>query len=251
MHETATPKEIGFPSTHWSSVLAAGDIESQEGSEALGALLHRYQPALTWYLRQKFWVDGDAGSDILQSFIAEVVLAKELIRKARPEKGHQFRKFLLTAFHNFAASHVRRTKAQKRSPSGGFVSLDESPDREMGYVPEPSPEVFDVAWARGVIGEALRLMKAECEASGRPDIWGMFEGRLVGPILEGSEPVAYDELVKRFALQSPVQAQNLLVTAKRMFSRCLSAAVAEYATSEQDIESELRELQIVLAHATS
>lgn len=251
MHETATAKGIGFPSTHWSSVLAAGDTESQQGLEALGALLRRYEPALTWYLRQKFWVDGDEANDILQSFIAEVVLAKELIRKARPEKGFQFRKFLLTAFHNFAASHVRRTKAQKRCPSGGFVSLDESPDREMGYVAEPSPELFDVAWARGVIGEAMRLMKAECDGSGRPDVWGMFESRLVRPILEGIEPVAYDELVQRYGLQSPVQAQNLLVTAKRMFSRCLCTAVAQYATSEQDIESELRELQIILAHATS
>lgn len=244
-------KGVGFPSTHWSSVLAAGDIESQKGSEALGSLLHRYQPALTWYLRQKLWVDGDEANDILQSFIAEIVLAKELIRTAKPEKGHQFRKFLLTAFHNFAASHVRRTKAQKRHPSGGFVSLDEFPDREVGCVAEPSPELFDVAWARGIVGEAMRSMSAECEASGRRDIWGMFESRLVGPILEGADSVAYDELVRRFALQSPVQAQNLLVTAKRMFARCLNAAVAQYATSEQEIESELRELQIILSHAKS
>ncbi len=157
MRESGTAKDLEFPSTHWSSVLAAGETESEQGLEALDRLIRRYEPALKAYLRQKFGLDEGDARDVFQSFLLEVVLRKELIRKARPIKGYQFRSFLLTAFHNFVASDMRRELAQKRRPEGGFVAIDESSDRELGHVSAASSELFDVSWARAVVADALPL----------------------------------------------------------------------------------------------
>lgn len=46
-------------------------------------------------------------------------------------------------------------------------------------------------------------------------------------MLEGSEPVGYEDLVTRFGIVSPAAAQNLLATAKRIFVRYLKEVVAE------------------------
>ena len=107
-----------------------------------------------------------------------------------------------------------------------------------------------MAWARSVISEALRQMQAECESSGRTDLWGVFQCRVVGPILEGAPPVDYRELVERFGFQSPTQASNALTTAKRMYARALRSAVGEYARDEHEIESEIEELKGILARCS-
>jgi hypothetical protein len=98
-----------------------------------------------------------------------------------------------------------------------------------------------------VIHEALRLMRSECEATRQADIWGVFECRIVRPMFEGASPVEYGELVRRFAFQSPSQAGNALITAKRKYGRALRAVIAEYARDEAEVESEIRELRAVLA----
>jgi hypothetical protein len=70
---------------------------------------------------------------------------------------------------------------------------------------------------------------------------------LLGPILHGEAPLEYEELVKRFNLQSPTQAANLLITAKRMYARLLKAVVGVYARDKEEIEAEIQELLEILA----
>ena len=90
-------------------------------------------------------------------------------------------------------------------------------------------------------------MRQRCEAQDRNDLWGLFQSRLMDPILSGSEPAEYRELVERFGLKSPAHASNVLITAKRMFARTLRAVVAEYCQDDQEIESEIEELRQILA----
>jgi hypothetical protein len=77
-------------------------------------------------------------------------------------------------------------------------------------------------------------------------VWGVFEARLLGPLLHGAEPTDYEELVGRFGLASAAQASNVLMTGKRMFARIIRAVVGEYALGDEEIESEIRELYAVL-----
>jgi hypothetical protein len=108
-------------------------------------------------------------------------------------------------------------------------------------------DTFDIAWARGVIDQAVTQMRAECEKSGRTDVWSVFEYRILEPTLEGSEPLSYQQLVERFGFRSPSEASNILVTAKRMYARTLRGVVGQYACDDGEVESEIAELRKILA----
>lgn len=247
--ERENDQQPGFPSTHWSSIIAAGQMETEEGLRALGNLLSRYEPALTSYLRRKFFYNDDEAKDLFHDFVLHNVLRKELITRARPMKGYQFRKFLLCTLHTFAVSEYRRKTALKRKPASGLRSLEELTEGETNAFESAQSQDFDVAWARGVLGEALKRMHAECKSTNRPDVWGVFENRLLRPMLDGRESQSYEQLVLQFGLKSPAQAHNVLVTAKRTFTRCLQQAVAEYAPDAGAVDLEIRELQIILSNA--
>ena len=158
----------------------------------------------------------------------------------------KFRTLLLTALDRFVKNQFRNEHAKKRAPSeGAMVAFDE---QHQGLPAGQRPsDAFDLAWARGVVAEALCQMQAECEALDRQDLWGVFQCRVVGPILDGAPPVDYKQLVERFGFQSPTQASNALTTAKRMYIRALRSAVGQYTQDEQEIESEIKELKEILA----
>ena len=238
-----------FPTTHWSLVARAGSADSEAGREALGRLLTRYLPALRAHLIYGKRLAPDRADDMVQEFVANKILEKDLIARADQNLG-KFRTFLLTALDRFVLNRLRDERAKKRAPSEGL--LVEIGDRADLLQSQQGPsEVFDVAWARGVLAEALRRMQEECETLGRTDVWGVFECRVVAPTLQGAEPADYQHLIDRFGFKSPVQASNVLITAKRMYARTLRSVVGEYALDNGEIESEIRELREILSGSTA
>jgi RNA polymerase sigma-70 factor (ECF subfamily) len=232
-----------FPQTQWTLVGLVGQTTSEGQREALGLLLDRYLPALRTYLLLDRRLPPDRAEDVLQGFIASKVLEQKIIKRSDRTRG-KFRTFLLRALHNYLIDQSRYANAQERAPAEGLANVD---DHLNVTADDPPPsQAFDTAWAREVIAEAVKLMRHECEAGGRPDIWGIFEDRVLKPSMENATPMEYDELVKRLGLQSPQQASNVLMTAKRMFARALRSVVSEYAEPE-GIEDEVRELKGVLA----
>jgi len=234
-----------FPSTRWSLVARAGQPDAEAKREALGQLLVRYLPALRAHLVYRKRLPPEKADDLVQEFVTNKILEKDLIARADQQLG-KFRTLLLTALDRFVRNQIRDEHAKKRAPRSGAVLAFDERFQDLPAGQQPS-EAFDVAWARGVIAEALRQMQAECESLGRQDIWGVFQCRVVGPILEAAPPVDYKQLVERFGFQSPTQAANVLTTAKRMYARALRSAVGQYTQDEQEIEAEINELKEVLA----
>jgi DNA-directed RNA polymerase specialized sigma24 family protein len=229
-----------FPETRWSLVARAGNQ-----TEAMGELLSRYLPALKSHFVVRRKLAPDRVDDLLQSFIATKVLAGDFLSRANRDKG-KFRSFLLASAERHVIDVFREENAQKRSPGEGMIlSIDQLPD--IGG--DPLGDVFDTAWAREVLAEALRRVRRECETSGRAAFWGVFEARVVMPALDGEKPPGYETLVEKFGFESPMQASNALITAKRMFARALRSVVGEYAKDESEVDSEIQELRMVLAHA--
>jgi DNA-directed RNA polymerase specialized sigma24 family protein len=223
----------------------AAQQDAEAKREALGQLLARYLPALQAHLVYRKRLPPEKADDLVQEFVTNKILEKDLIARADQQLG-KFRTLLLTALDRFVKNQIRNEHAKKRSPEKGAVQTFD--ERHEGVSAEQQPsEAFDVTWARGVIAEALRQMQAECEASGRQDLWGVFQCRVVGPILEAAPPVDYKQLVERFGFRSPTQASNVLTTAKRMYARALRSAVSQYTQDEQEIESEIKELKEILA----
>ena len=235
-----------FPSTHWSQLEEVADGNAPSSQEALQELLSRYIPALRTHLIFNLEVDPDEADDMLQGFITDKIVDGDLVSRADKARG-RFRAFIKTALRNYVAGVFRHRNAKKRSPEDANVL---SLDHEEGRVPEGQgtlPDRFDVEWGREVVAEALRRMRADCESAGREDIWGVFNYRVLKPVLENEDAVPYKELVDTFDFRSPSQASNVLVTAKRKFKRLLRGVIKEYAGDESNVESEIDSLKHIFA----
>jgi RNA polymerase sigma-70 factor (ECF subfamily) len=220
--------------TSWATVRAAGDERSPDRDAALSRLLIRYQPVLRAQLAVKWQLSPDQVDDLVQSFIQEKILERNLLAMADPQKG-KFRTFLLTALDRFVIDSSRK---ESRLPTGGQPLA--------GPAAESAPDVFDVAWAMQVLVESVRRMQAECTRKQRADLWGVFEGRTLVPLCGGS-PTPYKVLANRYGLASEKQAANRHAIAEAMFRRNLQQTLAEYADDE--IESEVEEFRALFSRA--
>jgi RNA polymerase sigma-70 factor (ECF subfamily) len=236
-----------FPVTPWSLVARAGRDSDAPMREALGTLLQRYLPALRAHLVLHRRLAPDLADDLLQSFVSRKVLEQKLIARSDRSRG-RFRSFLLKALDHFVIDELRSQRAR----GGGAAQLTELEELDLADEDadvRPS-DAFDRVWARQVLDEAVRRMRIECETSHRPDIWGVFEQRVLAPALHGAQPAPYDQLIERFDLRSPTQASNVLMTAKRMFARVLRGVISETAEDEQELEEDLRDLRKVLGQVS-
>lgn len=230
-----------FPATAWSLVDRAGSATPAERSAALEALLKRYLPALRARLVLEKGLREAEAEDLLQGFVAQKILEQHLLAQADRAKG-RFRTFVLTALDRYVIDRARFDRASKRS-------APHAPQEALASVAAPGEapsRAFDRQWAREVIGEAVARMQAHSRASGREDLWELFRCRVLAPALEDVAPEPYERLIERFGFASPAAASNALVTAKRMFERCLRSVVGEYAAGEEEIEAELADLRAVV-----
>jgi RNA polymerase sigma-70 factor (ECF subfamily) len=236
----------GFPSTHWSIVDSVGREDSRGERPALEALLKRYLPALRGYLLRRRALQPDRIDDLLQGFVTSKVLESGLIARGDRNRG-RFRTLLLTALDHFVVSQIRHDQAVKRG-AGKIASLDFEHDFPAPGGAAPSKaDAFDVAWARQILRETLVRMQGQCESDGRPDIWGVFESRVLKPELEGAQPPSYSQVVELYGYRSPTQMWNAVRTGKHLFTRILRSVIAEYEGSGDEIEAELQDLRAICA----
>jgi DNA-directed RNA polymerase specialized sigma24 family protein len=222
---------------------ATGENGAADGTQArrqaLAVLLARYQPALKSYLCVVRRL-GDDADDLLQAFVADKLLERDMLRHADEGRG-KFRTFLLTSLNNFVTSWYRaagnRVRAARR--------LEDVSDHRSNDA-SPAAEV-EAAWARALVRDVVAAMREKCRADGREDVWLVFEGRVLAEVFEDKQPVPYEKLAEQLGLRSPMQAANLLVTAKRLYSRLLRVAVSEYERNESHIEEEIADLRASLA----
>ncbi|MEM7624955.1 MAG: hypothetical protein AAF333_04950 [Planctomycetota bacterium] len=257
-----------FPTTIWSMVRDADHERTGVRTAALDELLRRYTPAMVRHLVRRKRLPADRAEDLVQGFITEKVLEKGLVGKADEARG-KFRTLLLTALDRYIVSDFRARSAQKRGggrvtsleglgapvadprsgPGGGSGggAVGSGGDFSGGTSGNREADTFDIEWARRVLDQTLDAMKQECQDSDRPDLWGVFHDRLLGPLLDQAEPPGYDELVERHGIASPTQASNLLITGKRMFARTLRRVIADYAGEDDElIQREMDDLMQTL-----
>lgn len=233
-----------FPTTQWTLVGQAGLEFNETRRDALNELLRRYWAALRTHLIAKKRIESNLADDLVQGFIEKKILEKDLVSVAERGRG-RFRNLLLTALDNYVANEMQKKNAQKRAADRA-TSLDVDERSQMAVGGDSADHAFDQAWAKQLLNQVIERMEAECQTDGRPDIWRVFQGRVIAPIMEGADPTDYDEIVAECGFKSPAQASNALVTGKRMFARLLRSAIAEYASSDEEIEVEIQELEAVL-----
>jgi hypothetical protein len=225
-----------FPRTDWTELGKAAEADEVR----LDRLIRLYWPPLKIYLAASFPSLKDQWDILLQEFAEDKMLKKDWLQRADPERGH-FRDFLKISLRNFVLDRLDRAEV-KRPP----VSLDELEVELAG--PQAPSEEFDLTWVRTVLAETLRRMEADCkdpsaEQPRRGHIWEIFRIRLLGPIFNDAPQPPYDELIGRFALKSPTDASNMLLTGKRIFKAHLTRVIQEYAGQDAATVAEIKALE--------
>jgi RNA polymerase sigma-70 factor (ECF subfamily) len=234
-----TENVVAFPTTIWEKVAAA--LGSRE---ALGELLERYQPPLQAHLIWEKKLNPEAAEEVLQGFVTEKVLERELLSRADRSRG-KFRTFLLSALNHYLIDQRRAQQAAKAAPARA-LAMDTEQLAEQVVERRPEPPVFELAWAFQVLGESFRRLHGECMTKNRPDLWGVFEGRALAP-LEGEPPSSYRELAERWGFTSEKQAANAWSTVQNMHQRVLRSVLTPDA--EGDLDREILDLKHVFQQA--
>lgn len=136
---------IPFPSTHWSSILAAKDGDWAAVQDSLGKLCARYRPAMLSYFRLKWrsyqpWAQVQDAEDLTQSFIAHLLEAQRL-RALDPRKVRRFRHYLISALRNFLRDWVAAQQTQKRGEGRQPLPLLQPGVPEGIDVPADDPDL--------------------------------------------------------------------------------------------------------------
>ncbi len=231
-----------FATTQWQMVRQASDCADDERIEALDQLLRTYCPALIEYLKRQYRLPEDRAEDVVQGFVTDQVLIKNLLSKASQDRG-RFRTFLLNSIQRYTNDRIRRDKALKRRPANGFTSLTDGQAETLEAPPSDSQHTFDDIFARQVIAEAIQRTHQRCLSEKRMEIWEILHARIFSPLLEDIPTRSYDELVAELGLRNSGEAQNRLASGKRMFKRYFRAVVEEFAADEQELEEELAYLR--------
>jgi DNA-directed RNA polymerase specialized sigma24 family protein len=229
-----------FPRTDWAELSKAADAEQAP----LDRLIRLYWHPLKIFLVATFPSLSSQADELLQDFAGDKILREGWLRKADQARG-RFRDFLKSSLRNFILD--RLSKADVKNPP---LSLDEL-EQEIPET-EATAEEFDLAWARAVLNEALRRMEADCKRHGKDQprrsyIWEMFRIRLLEPAFNNAPQVPYDQLVERFALKSPLDASNTLLSGKRIFKAHLDEVIHEYAGKDSATALEVQALKDFLA----
>lgn len=148
----------------------------------VGWFCERYRVAVREYLRRR--VGPEDASDACQEFFLGKVMREGILGKADRSRG-MLRAFLVATLNNMVRQQVRARQAQKR---GGGVRPAGLVDEELaeGVVPlhRVSPDrLQDLAWAQGLLEEAILETEAWCRAKGRAR-----EFAALRPLLDGSGP---------------------------------------------------------------
>lgn len=170
-----------FPSTHWTTVLMAGENGSTQAHDALGRLCGKYWYPLYVYVRRRGYSHAE-GQDLTQEFFSRL-LEGNLVRLAKRERG-KFRSFLLSSLNNFLINEWKKERAQKRG--GGrvtfFSELEGADERwrlDAALRTEPE-EAFDESWALAVLRQAFARLHAEWTGQGREDLFQKLKPFLLG-----------------------------------------------------------------------
>jgi len=228
-----------LPVTRWSLVARAGGEPGKAKCEALEELLSLYSPALRVHMMFRTGLPVEACDDLLQAFITEKILDRDIVARANKQIG-KFRTFLLTSLDNFVGNQLRGERTYRRHRQALAEHL--GTDRSTWSAEPPHAGAFDLVLARQILTEALDTMREQCEAAGQTVVWMIFDNRILGPFLRHEEQLPYKVLVHQLGLSSAKQASNLLITAKRMYGRILRRTVSKYR-----IENEIGELREILS----
>ena len=234
-----------FPTTVWSHIRAAQDRDSPASLEAMNRCIAAYWRPVFYFLRAKSYPLHRA-EDLTQEFFLRFY-QHGWIERADPRRG-RFRTFLLTVLTRFLSDQGAERAPRQQVFDERLVSVSvllAEFDRTFEPADNRTPEqIFMQQWARSVIAHVQQCLETWCCHRGRPDWYRIFcQVYLPSP---GSPRISQQAMADQLHL-SRDQVRYGLEEVNRRFVELLRAEVAEQIGSEEDLETEIRELESLLA----
>jgi RNA polymerase sigma-70 factor (ECF subfamily) len=234
------PGSSRFPTTRWTTVIAAGGRQQKESRSALVSLCENYWYPLYAYLRRRGY-PADEAQDLTQEFFIRVLEGRYLDR-ADPEKG-RFRSFLLVSLKFFVADEGDRLRARKRG--GGMIESLELSSGEERYQREPAhgetpQRIFERRWALSMLERVVERLRTEFILHGRPEHFDRLKVFLLGQSDAPYSALAREMNTSEGALK--VAIHRLRKRYRELFRQEIADTVAD----PNEVESELRFLAAVL-----
>ena len=241
----------GASQTNWKTIIDAASNSPTAGQSREG-VARRYWPAIHAFVR-KSGISHAEADDVTQAFICDVMLGRDLLARAAPERG-RFRSLLLTSVRNFAIDELRRRKSPTRKPASGTVfSLDD--DRRSGdqnadlNLDEPE-HAFHAQWVTMMIDQAISVVREWAIVNSQEVQWDIFNRRILEPMRTGAEPISTETFMKQWSLTSPAQVANTLARMKRKFVAALMEQLGNFDDDPDMIHREVSTLLQALERKT-
>jgi RNA polymerase sigma-70 factor (ECF subfamily) len=240
--QTSPTRCAAFTTTHWSVVLAAGQHDCLQATQALETLCRSYWYPLYAYVRRRNYGPEDA-QDLTQEFFAQW-LRKNYPARADRAKG-RFRTFLLHALNQFLTDQHHQANALKRGGGQVFISLDEEVPEDryrLELQDELTPEkLFERRWAQTLLDRALARLRAEYVAEGKVE---MYE------VLQAFEPgeqgnCSYAEAAARLGV-SESAVKSMIYRLRQRHRELVRQEIAQTVPTVAEIDEELHHLVTVL-----
>ena len=232
--------ESRFPTTRWSVIIAAGDLEAPGAREALAALCATYWYPIYAFIRRRV-DDPPAAADLTQDYFARL-MESDVLAVADRAKG-RFRAFLRADCGYFLAHRRGYDRAKKRGGGVPHLTIDVG-DAEGRFRLMPvdglSPDrLFDRGWALTLLEIVLERLGREYSEAGRGELYE----RLQVILSEGSRAVPFADIAADLGM-SVGAVQQAAHRLRRRFRDILRGQLAETLVdpTEEDIEDEVRDL---------
>jgi DNA-directed RNA polymerase specialized sigma24 family protein len=228
-----------FPTTSWTLIVNARDLDHQVSREALGRLCGTYWYPVFAFIRRK-GLDSDQARDCTQDFFT-ALLEKDYLAGVERSKGN-FRSFVLAAVSHFLSNRFAAERAEKRGGGQRVLPL-EMENAEGIYRNEPAdfltPEaLFEYSWAASLLQRILQRLRAEY--SDRD--FDVFRPFLIGEESRGDSTAAAERLgISHGAFKVAIH------RLRKRYRNVLRAEIAETVADPTQVDDEIRYLLTVLA----
>ena len=233
-----------FPATAWTVVRAAKDRHSPEGVEALNRCIAGYWRPVFYFVRAKGYSVHEA-ENLTQEFFSQF-FERDWIRRADPHRG-RFRTFLLAVLSKFLADQKQPRAPRQQTFDDRMVCISALlGEEERRFEPpahQTAEEVFMREWAHAVISNVARRLELWCQCRGRPDWYQMFRQVCLPP--PGAARATQQSLAEQLQCTRD-QVRYGLEEVNGQFIELLRAEVADQVGPEDDLDTEIRELDSLL-----
>ena len=243
--EDADTGAAWFATTHWSAVLAAGQGEFAQASEALEKLCRIYWQPLYVYARRRGYSLEEA-QDLTQSFFAHF-LEKKSFSVADPARG-RFRTFLLKSLQHFLIDDWKRAHRLKRGGGQVEIPWDIHPAEDhyaAELVETMTPErAYEERWAMTLLEQVLCLLREDYAKAGKTRLFEALRDFLWG--IEDSAP--YAQIAERLGMTEGA-VRVAVHRLREHYRQRLRAEVAHTVSNPNEVDDELRYLIRVISEA--